>query len=40
MSRDIDIAFADISIFDDRVIFVMPKDFLNWNIAINFLAML
>ena len=31
MSRDIDIISADISIFNDLVIFVMSKDFLNWK---------
>ena len=32
MSRDIDIIFADVSsIFNDLVIFVMSKDFLNWK---------
>ena len=31
MSHDTDIISADISIFDDLVIFVLSKDFLNWK---------
>ena len=37
MSRDIDIISAGISIFDDLTIFVMLKDFLNWNDVIFFM---
>ena len=31
MSRDTDIISADIIIFNDLAIFVVPKDFLNWK---------
>ena len=31
ISRDIDVISTDISIFDDPIILVMSKDFLNWK---------